>query len=93
MRSFPRTVDYKCCTCLRCNLYIQAAAIFLARLADLDKFLFRVSVPGFLLYWVVCCAILWVRSGRPGVVALIVIKWGSFVVFAFMIAVAAVSSW
>ena len=85
------TIDGDCRRYLRRNLYLQAVVIFFTGPCDLDQlFLFKVSFPGFVLYWILSFGILWFRCGRPKRPGLMTIKWGSLLVVAAMFAIASV---
>lgn len=85
------TVEGACRRYLRRNLYIQAVVIFITGPCDLDHlFLFKISFPGFVLYWILAFGILWHRSGCPRRSESMIIKWGSLAVVAATIAIASV---
>jgi hypothetical protein len=91
MKDFFRNIDDTCRRYLRRNLYLQALVIFLTGPCDLDHlFLFKISFPGFLLYWLICFAIVWYWSGQPKSMERILIKWGSCLVIALTIVIASI---
>lgn len=74
---------------LRWNFCIQMVVLTIFGPLDLgDFFLFKVSAPAFVVYWVFCYAVLHYHSGQVPQIEQMLIKWGSCIVVAIAVAAA-----